>query len=93
MKISSQPCGTTSVQQSSGTKKSDNTQDGYKIQKGDTLYSLSKKFNMSVDEIKNLNGFSGDMLSVGTVIKVPTERFTTTFYSMAKKYNMSVDDL
>ncbi|WP_445721999.1 glucosaminidase domain-containing protein [Flavobacterium sp.] len=42
----------------------------YEIQKGDTLYSISRKFNMSVDEIKKVNGLNDNSLSIGQKIKV-----------------------
>lgn len=42
------------------------------VQKGNTLYSLSKKFNQPIDSIKALNPEIGEQgkLSVGTVIKI-----------------------
>jgi flagellum-specific peptidoglycan hydrolase FlgJ len=40
----------------------------YIVTKGDTLYSLSKKFNISIDEIKRNNNMKSDSLSVGQVI-------------------------
>lgn len=40
----------------------------YVVTKGDTLYSLSKKFNISIDEIKRNNSMKSDSLSVGQVI-------------------------
>ena len=40
----------------------------YVVTKGDTLYSLSKKFNISIDEIKRTNNMKSDSLSVGQVI-------------------------
>lgn len=41
----------------------------YVIQKGDTLYSLSKKFNLSVEELKQLNNISDTAIAVGQKIK------------------------
>jgi flagellum-specific peptidoglycan hydrolase FlgJ len=35
------------------------------VQKGDTLYSLSKKYNLSVDRLKWLNGLKSNELDVG----------------------------
>lgn len=40
----------------------------YVVTKGDTLYSLSKKFNISIEEIKRNNDMKSDSLSVGQVI-------------------------
>ncbi|MEZ4852768.1 glucosaminidase domain-containing protein [Flavobacterium sp.] len=40
----------------------------YTVQQGDTLYSLSKKFNTTVDELKRLNNLSDNSLSIGQKI-------------------------
>ena len=42
----------------------------YTVLKGDTLYSISKKNNMTVDELIQLNGLSGNAISIGQVLKV-----------------------
>ena len=40
------------------------------VQQGDTLYSLSKKYNLSVDELKNLNNIPDSGISIGQKLKV-----------------------
>lgn len=42
----------------------------YTVQAGNTLYSISKQFGMTVDELKTLNDFEHSALSVGKKIKV-----------------------
>lgn len=42
----------------------------YIIQQGDTLYSLSKKFNLSVEELKKINGLKDNTLAIGQKIKI-----------------------
>ncbi|WP_369686041.1 glucosaminidase domain-containing protein [Mariniflexile sp. AS56] len=42
----------------------------YYVEKGDTLYSLSKKFNVSIDELKDLNNLNSTVLSVGQKIRI-----------------------
>lgn len=42
----------------------------YQVQKGDTLYSLSKKFNTTVEAIMKLNNLKDYSLSVGQEIKI-----------------------
>ena len=37
----------------------------YEIQKGDTFYSVSKKFNLTVEELKQKNNLSDNTLSIG----------------------------
>ncbi|MBO5138745.1 MAG: LysM peptidoglycan-binding domain-containing protein, partial [Bacilli bacterium] len=79
----------------------------YTVSKGDTLYSIARKFNTSVDSIKSLNNLTSNTLSIGQVIKIPfTGDGTTssnvtnytvskgdTLYSIARKFNTSVDSI
>ena len=43
----------------------------YTVRAGDTLLLLSRRYNTTVDAIKQLNGLSSDMLSIGQVLKIP----------------------
>ena len=40
------------------------------VSKGDTQYSISKKYNLTVKELQNLNGLSNTNLSIGQVLVV-----------------------
>lgn len=42
----------------------------YTVVKGDTLYSISKKHNITVKELQSLNGLKGTELSVGQVLNI-----------------------
>ncbi len=42
----------------------------YKVKKGDTLYSISKKHNITVKELQNMNGLSDNTISIGQVLVV-----------------------
>lgn len=42
----------------------------YTVVKGDTLYNIAKRFNLSVDELKMLNEMSTDGIKLGQVLKV-----------------------
>ncbi len=42
----------------------------YTVVKGDSLYSISKKFNISVEELKNKNNLNGNTISLGQSIIV-----------------------
>lgn len=64
---------------------------GYVVQQNDTFYSLSKKFNMDVEEFKKYTGTKE--LKKGANIKVPQEEIKTTAYSLAKKYNITLNEL
>lgn len=74
----------------------------YTVQRGDSLYSISREFNTTVDAIKELNNLSSNLLSVGQVLRIPSnETLETTYtvqrgdslYSIAKKYDTTVDKL
>ncbi|MFH6994744.1 glucosaminidase domain-containing protein [Flavobacterium sp. FlaQc-48] len=42
----------------------------YEVQQGDTLYSISKKFNVLVDDLKRKNNLSDNAISIGQRLKV-----------------------
>jgi len=42
----------------------------YEVQKGDTLYSISKKFNLLVDDLKQKNNLLDNSISIGQKLKV-----------------------
>ena len=42
----------------------------YEVQKSDTLYSISKKFNLSVEELQQKNSLTDNSISIGQKLKV-----------------------
>jgi len=40
----------------------------YEVIKGDTMYSISKKFNISIDDLKSKNNISDNAISVGQLL-------------------------
>jgi peptidoglycan endopeptidase LytE len=44
----------------------------YKVKKGDSLYKISKKFKVSIDEIKIKNAISSSRIQPGTKLCMPT---------------------
>ena len=55
------------------SKKSKNNDENLKqyiVKKGDTLYSISKKHNVSVNDIKKINFLKDNEISVGQIIKL-----------------------
>lgn len=42
----------------------------YRVVQGDTLYSISKKFKISVTELKNKNNISDNTISIGQSLKI-----------------------
>ncbi len=73
----------------------------YTVKSGDTLYGIASKYNTTVDEIKSLNNLTSNTLSIGQVLKVPSQSSTNTYivksgdtlYGIANKYNTTVDKL
>ncbi|MGB7293078.1 MAG: LysM peptidoglycan-binding domain-containing protein [Thermodesulfobacteriota bacterium] len=53
----------------------------YKINKGDTLKELSKRFNLTVGELIELNGLKGGRIYIGGVIFIP-ESVTDSDYAL-----------
>lgn len=85
----------------SETLPSSENQNIYVVQSGDSLYSIAKKFNTTVQEIKNLNNLTSNLLSIGQTLKVPAQdsypiyyvKSGDSLYSIARKYNTSVADI
>lgn len=72
----------------------------YIVQKGDSLWSISKKFNTTVDELINLNNLSTINLQIGDKLLVPgkseniyTVKSGDTLWSIARTYNVTVQDI
>ena len=75
----------------------------YIVKKGDSLYTIAKKYNTSVSEIVNLNNLASNNLSIGQTLKIPgsdtipsstyTVKSGDTLYSIAKKFNTSVSNI
>lgn len=44
--------------------------DYYTVQRGDTLYGISQRYSLTIDELKRLNNLSGDTISIGQSLRV-----------------------
>ncbi len=77
--------------------------DLYVVKKGDSLWSIAKKYGISVDELKSLNNLNSNLLSIGQTLKISGEPITNndiyivkrgdSLYSIASRYGISVDVL
>jgi LysM repeat protein len=69
---------------------------------GDSLYTIASKYNVSVSELKEVNGLTNDFLSIGQQLHIPVNDSNYDYYvvvsgdnlySIASKFNTSVDTL
>lgn len=51
--------------------------DSYTVVKNDTLWDLSKKYGVSVSDLKKANGVSGHLIYVGQKLQIPTKSTKT----------------
>lgn len=75
----------------------------YIVLNNDTLYSIAKKYNVSIDTIKSLNNLYTNLIIPGQVLKIPTSssenyieytvKNNDTLYSIAKRYNTTVNNI
>ncbi|WP_079506384.1 LysM peptidoglycan-binding domain-containing protein [Mesobacillus jeotgali] len=81
-----------------GQKKTDAVGSFYTVKKGDTLYSLAKQYDTSVEMLKEVNALSSDFIITGQKLEVPVESEAGTYivkkgdtlFSLAKKYGVTV---
>ncbi|KAB2332528.1 LysM peptidoglycan-binding domain-containing protein [Bacillus mesophilum] len=81
----------------------------YEVEKGDTLYRISKDFDLTVQQLKEMNDLHSDKIFPGQKLEVPTEYHTTetflqhaaiytvvpgdTLWSIADRYGVPVSEL
>lgn len=79
----------------------------YTVQSGDSLWSIAKKFNTTVDLLKSANNLTSNSLKIGQLLKIPSEEeipstgdFITyvvsngdSLYKIANNYGTTVQEL
>ena len=73
----------------------------YTVLKNDNLYSIARKYNTTVSELKRLNNLTSDVLQIGQKLQVPIVNTINTYfvqkgdtlYSISRKFNTTVTDL
>ena len=73
----------------------------YVVKSGDSLWSIAKRYNISVDELKNANNLNNNMLSIGQKLVIPeTGKYKTyivksgdSLWKIARDNNVNVNDL
>ncbi|MBT2691806.1 LysM peptidoglycan-binding domain-containing protein [Bacillus sp. ISL-55] len=84
-----------------GQKKTDAIGSFYTVKKGDTLYSLAKEYDTSVELLKEVNSLPSDIINTGQKLEVPVEveagiyivKRGDTLFSLANKYSVTVKEL
>lgn len=83
----------------------DNTvenQNMYVVKKGDSLWSITKKYNTTVDSIKKINNLSSNILQIGQKLIIPSNNLSgnqiiytikkgDSLWIIANKYDTTVD--
>lgn len=84
-----------------------NTKNYYIVKKGDSLWSIASKNNTTVNKLKSLNNLSSNTLSIGQLLKLPTNEQNNnidsqntyvvkkgdSLWSIASKNNTTVNEL
>lgn len=73
----------------------------YIVTPGDTIYSISRKYNIQPAELIAANNLSTTILTVGQKLAIPLQKNTTTYivqkgdtlYSIANKFNTTVSQI
>ncbi len=59
----------------------------HKVRNGDNLYSIAKKYKVSVDQLKNANGLRSNKLSLGQTIVIKDENTRVSKKDSRNKYS------
>lgn len=81
----------------------------YIVQRGDSLYSISRKYGISIDDLKSANNLFGDVLTIGQVLTIPSSNGMNesnnvsnnlyvvqkgdSLWSISRQFNTTVNDL
>ena len=73
----------------------------YVVKPGDTLYNIAKRYNTTVDTLKDLNNLDSNLLKIGETLIIPeTSNYQTyvvkdndTLESIADYFNVTTEDI
>lgn len=89
------------IESTGNNQEQTDTENTYIVQKEDSLYSISRKFGITIDALKNNNNIVDNTLIVGQVLKIPAQNENTSnlyvvkkgdnLWSIAQKYGVTVN--
>lgn len=80
----------------------------YVVQKGDSLYSISRMYDVNISDLKSANNLTSDVLTIGQVLVIPNRDVNNpnenvsniyvvqrgdSLFSIARKYGVSINDI
>ena len=73
----------------------------YIVKSGDSLWSIAKRYNIKVDDLKSANNLTNNLLSIGQELIIPqTNEYKTyivksgdSLYKIARENNVNINDL
>ena len=82
----------------------DKSKNTYMVKSGDTLWTIAKNNDISVQELKEINNLSDNLLTIGQILKIKNETSILenntyivqkgdTLYSIANRFKTTVDNL
>ena len=71
----------------------------YVVKSGDSLYTIARKYNTTVNDLMNLNNLKTSLLSIGQILKIPNSSAGTVYvvksgdslWNIANRYGTTVD--
>ncbi len=84
-----------------GVDYSKNFDNEYIVKKGDSLWSISNEYGITVNDLKEYNNLKSNLISIGQILKIPKLSADTYYivkkgdslYSISKKFNTTVSEL
>ena len=85
-----------------------NNENTYTVKSGDSLWSIARRYNITVDKLKELNNLNSNLLKIGQKLIISEDieepnniedyiiyrvKRGDTLYNIANSYNISVDEL
>lgn len=79
----------------------------YTVKSGDSLWSIARQFNITVNDLKNENNLTSNLISIGQILKIPTSepinpepnyvvyivKSGDSLYRIARQFNTTVDTI